>query len=438
MSRDFIETRVEWINPIPSNWKLLKVKNCFYISKKKAQAKNPTVLKLARDAVKVRDISTNEGQIAASYDDYNPVFPGDFLLNPMDLYSGANCNVSEVEGVISPAYINLRKTRELNPKYFDYYFKVQYWTMAMFAHGKGVSFDNRWTLNAEGMKNYEIPFPNIDEQNKIVAVINKKCSQIDELIAIQEQEIEKLKAYKQSLITEVVTKGLDPNIETKNSGIDWVGDVPVNWINCKITHILDYNSTYPIGDGDHGIIKANDYQEGGIPYIRVQNLTYASDLSLDNIVYISEEQNEKIKNSTLKPNDIVFAKTGATIGKTGIIPPTLKISNTTSHVGKITVSDKFDPRYIYYFLSSKIGYKQFWDIALQKTTRPELSIEEIKSIRILSPSSKKDQQQISDFLDKKCLKIENLISTKHQKISKLNDYRKSLIYEYVTGKKEVT
>lgn len=238
MSRNYIETGVEWINSIPSNWKLLKVKNCFYISKEKAQAKNPTVLKLARDAVKVRDISTNEGQIAASYDDYNPVFPGDFLLNPMDLYSGANCNVSEVEGVISPAYINLRKTRELNPKYFDYYFKVQYWTMAMFAHGKGVSFDNRWTLNAEGMKNYEIPFPNIDEQNKIVAVINNKCSQIDELIAIQEQEIEKLKAYKQSLITEVVTKGLDPNAEMKDSDISWLSQVPVSWNSIRIKYLL--------------------------------------------------------------------------------------------------------------------------------------------------------------------------------------------------------
>lgn len=137
---------IKWIGEIPDNWNVRKVKQCFYISKEQAHEENPIILSLARAGVKVRDISNNEGQLAASYDNYNPVMPGDLLLNPMDLYSGANCSLSEVSGVISPAYINLRKKVELNPKFYDYYFKTQYWAMAMFAHGKGVSFDNRWTM----------------------------------------------------------------------------------------------------------------------------------------------------------------------------------------------------------------------------------------------------------------------------------------------------
>ena len=110
---------VEWIGEIPDNWDVRKVKQCFYISKEQAHEENPTILSLARAGVKVRDISNNEGQLAASYDNYNPVMPGDLLLNPMDLYSGANCSLSEVSGVISPAYINLKKKVELNPKFYD-------------------------------------------------------------------------------------------------------------------------------------------------------------------------------------------------------------------------------------------------------------------------------------------------------------------------------
>ena len=131
-----ISTNIEWLPYINSSWKIGRVKDIFYVSKELSTKKNPTVLSLARSAVKIRDISNNEGQIAASYDNYNSVKVGDLLLNPMDLYSGANCNVSFVEGVISPAYSNLRAKVKLEPRFYDFYFKVQYWTMAMFAHGK--------------------------------------------------------------------------------------------------------------------------------------------------------------------------------------------------------------------------------------------------------------------------------------------------------------
>lgn len=225
---------IKWIGEIPDNWNVRKVKQCFYISKEQAHEENPIILSLARAGVKVRDISNNEGQLAASYDNYNPVMPGDLLLNPMDLYSGANCSLSEVSGVISPAYINLRKKVELNPKFYDYYFKTQYWAMAMFAHGKGVSFDNRWTMNAETLLNYYLPFTSSDVQDKIVDLINKKTAEIDSLIEIENQQIEKLKEYKQAVITEAVTKGLDNNLAMKDSGIEWIGKIPEGWNTIKI------------------------------------------------------------------------------------------------------------------------------------------------------------------------------------------------------------
>ena len=218
----------------------------------------------------------------------------------------------------------------------------------------------------------------------------------------------------------------------RDSGIPWIGEVPEGWGFPKITHILDYTHPYPIGDGDHGSIKATDYTEHGIPFIRVQNLGFATDLCLDNVVYISEAQNRTIQNSTLKPNDILFAKTGATIGKVGIVPESIKKANTTSHVGKITVFESIIPKYIFYVLSSNIGYRQFWDIAAQKSTRPELSIDEIKTIRVLLPKTKEEQQRIADYLDSKCSEIDTIIENLRTRMESVKEYKKAVITEAVT------
>lgn len=220
--------------------------------------------------------------------------------------------------------------------------------------------------------------------------------------------------------------------EMKDSGIEWVGKIPCSWSTPKITHILDYRHRYPIGDGDHGSIKASEYAKSGIPFIRVQNLGYATDLNTSNMVYITEKQNEGIKNSTLYPYDVLFAKTGATIGKVGMVPPSMEKANTTSHVGKITVSPKTAPRFIYYILSSYIGYKQFWDIANLKSTRPELSIDEIKTIRILLPDTKMEQEKIADYLDLKCSEIDAISADIQKEIETLEQYKRSVITEAVT------
>jgi type I restriction enzyme S subunit len=185
------------------------------------------------------------------------------------------------------------------------------------------------------------------------------------------------------------------------------------------------------------MIKTEDYQNEGIPYIRVQNLGWGTDLLLDNVVYISAENNEKIKSSQLKPNDVLFCKTGGTIGKTGIVPENLPVSNTTSHVGKITVNPAYNARYVFYVLSSNVGYRQFWEIACQKTTRPELSIAETRQIRLTWPSSRKEQDDIVSYLDSIVPEYDYLISEKQSLIEDLKVYKKSLIYEVVTGKRRV-
>jgi len=413
---------IEWIGNIPNNWDVSKVKHCFYLSKQKAGDKNPIILKLARSAVQIRDISTNEGQLAESYENYNPVKVGDLLLNPMDLYSGANCNVSEIEGVISPAYQNLRKKIELNPKYFDYYFKIQYWTMAMFAHGKGISFDNRWTINTETILNYYIPFPSFEVQNSIVNVLTEKLSQVDELIANQEKQIEKLKEYKQSVITEAITKGLDKSAPLKDSGIEWIGEIPENW------NVFQLKNISTIKTGHTPSTAHIENFNGNV------NWYTPGDFVNETI----ENSSRKISECALQNEGIILFPVNTTLlvgigGTAGKVCRILVEGYSNQQITALMANDKVDPVYLFYELTASRRYLK--DNAMY-TTLPIINNGYLGSLKFVIPNIK-TQKEIADYLDKKCGKINRLIAIKQEKIEKLQEYKKSLIYEYVTGKKEV-
>lgn len=426
-----INTGVKWLPEINSKWKIGRVKDLFYISKELSAKNNPIILSLARSAVKVRDISNNEGQLAASYDNYNSVQVGDLLLNPMDLYSGANCNVSYVDGVISPAYSNLRAKIQLEPKYYDYYFKTQYWTMAMFAHGKGVSFDNRWTLNNDVLLNYEVPIVPFNEQQKIVDILNKKVSQIDALILNQENQIEKLKEYKQSLITDIVTKGTNKSVAKKNSKIDWIGDIPVHWSITKIKYI---------GNTQNGISKSSEYFGHGYPFITYADVykNYSLPLMPTNLIESNEKEREIF---SVKKGDIFFTRTSETIEEVGFSSVCEETINNSCFAGFLirlrpfNMNSKIITLFAKYYFRSNLT-RRFLVKEMNLVTRASLGQDLLKSMYVLLPPLD-EQVEIANYLDEKCSKIDKLIEVKQSKIEKLQEYKKSIIYEYVTGKKLV-
>lgn len=296
--REMKDSGIEWIGEIPADWSTERVKHIFTRKNEKAMQENPTILSLARDGVKVRDISNNEGQIAESYYNYNPVEEGDLLLNPMDLYSGANCSISKVQGVISPAYINLKANAGVNPAFYDYYFKVQYWLMAFFSYGKGVSYDNRWTLSAETLMNYPVVALSYGEQCKRADYLDRKCSQIDAIIARQQEVIEKLKAYKLSKINEIVVEvegitahlgyvanmknGLNFNVVPDGKTLKFlgVGDFKDHYVlNSEemFSDILvndEITSEYMLQSGDIIFVRSNGSRELVGRAVMVENVTF--------------------------------------------------------------------------------------------------------------------------------------------------------------------
>ncbi|MBQ4408236.1 MAG: restriction endonuclease subunit S [Bacteroidales bacterium] len=300
-------SNIQWIGEIPDDWEVLKVKDGFYRKKAKAFQKDPVVLSLARSGINVRDISTNEGQLAESYYEYNPVDIEDILINPMDLISGDNCNISKTKGVISPAYINLRYKLGFNPYYYNYYFKIQYWTKAFFAHGKGVSYENRWTLNNETLMKYPILVPPLPTQTAIAAYLDAKCSEIDGLIADINKQIETLNELKKSTITEAVTKGLNKNAKLKDSGIQWIGMIPEGWSVSRVKYL---------GKSQNGISKGGEFFGEGFPFVSYGDVY--KNISIPNKVegLIRSTQQEQI-NYSVKYGDIFFTRTSETIEEIG-------------------------------------------------------------------------------------------------------------------------
>ena len=426
--REMVKTDIPWMPEISSDFSVGYVKQYFFVSKDLSNDGEPErVLKLARAGIVEKDVTTNEGQMAASYAGYNKVCVGDLLLNPMDLYSGANCNVSELNSVISPAYSNLRakKTGTVVPKYYDYYFKSQYWLMAMFAHGKGVSFDNRWTLNNDALRSYEIPVAPYATQQKIVDAIQDGEKKVDSLIANVQAQIEKLKTYKQSLITEVVTKGLDPNAPMKDSGVDWIGQVPMHWHIVKLKYITEISR----GLFNHRPRNDPSLYGGKYPFIQTGDVARAQKF----ITSYSQTLNERGKEvSKLFPKGTMTMTIAANVGDVAILGFDAYFPD--SVVG-FTVRKDYNEDYVYYLFQA---LKESFIRASIVSTQLNLNIE--RSKEILAPTTYNicEQKAIADFLDDKYSQIERLISLKESKIEKLQQYKRSLIYEYVTGKKEVS
>ena len=416
--KEMKDSSVLWIGTIPKDWGISRVKHAFTRKNEKAHQENPIVLSLARSGVRIRDLSNNEGQIAESYNDYNPVSVGDLLLNPMDLYSGANCSISCVDGVISPAYVNLRyKEGIADPRYYDYYFKTQYWAMAMFAHGKGVSFDNRWTLGIDTLFNYYIPAPSFDEQRRIAAFLDAKCAEIDSILEKTRASIEEYKKLKQSVITEAVTKGIRGERPMKDSGEEWIGEIPSDWEVLKNSLLFRENVRSP---------KPEDI-----------SLSLSQE---DGLIPTEDMKESSLKTSTYEGwkrvhvGDLVLNRFKAHLGV--FFSATLE-GIVSFHYGVFEPQVELSSKYFEYLCHSE-PYRAIYAnksngmvVGLQN-----LSNQNFYSVKSLFPTLA-EQQEIAAYLDEKCAAIDSLVASKESLMKELEDYKKSLIYEYVTGKKEV-
>lgn len=413
--REMKDSGIEWIGEIPINWETTKIK--FHL--KRNEPKNPgdkVVLSLYREYGVIPKESREDNHNVTSEDTskYKYVQIGDFVINKMKAWQGSVA-VSEYEGIVSPAYFVYNFTDEdFNRRYFHYLLRSCY--KDEFRRLSGGIREGQWDLSADSFNNTFVLIPPIEEQKKISAYLDEKCSEIDSLISDIQKQIETLEEYKRSVITEAVTKGLNPDVEMKDSGVQWIGKIPKNWEIKKGKYFLRYLQK-PIKEDDSVITCFRDGE-----------VTLRSNRREDGFTIADKE----IGYQGIDAGDLVVHGMDGFAGAIGISDSRGK----ASPVLNVLYTEQ-NKRYIMYYLRSMAYNDVFLALATGIRVR-SCDLRWNKLAELLYPlPTINEQQRIFEYIDSVLDCSNAIIDEKKYQIETIEEYKKSLIFEYVTGKKEV-
>lgn len=350
---------------------------------------------------------------------------GDLLITK----DGTVGKVAIVENLQGKACLNsgvlLIKTSNEYSKKFLYWalLSEEFWTWFRLKNAGNSTIVH---LYQNDFAEFSYTFPDITEQNAIADFLDKECAQIDSIAADLEKQIALLQQYKKSLITETVTKGLDKSMPLKDSGIEWFGEIPAHWD----VEPIKYRVTFHNGDRGENYPSKSELQSEGIPFINAGHLE-GDGLNMDNMDYISEEKYRIMGGVKLRSGDILYCLRGS-VGKNAIVD--MNQGTVASSLVAIR-SVRISAEYLYYCLNSYIEEVQryLWD---NGTAQPNLSADNLGKYKICIPTVE-EQRTIVKYLNNICSQIDNLIIGKRKQLSTIQQHKKSLIYEYVTGKKRV-
>lgn len=423
--RETKDSGLEWIGEIPAEWGLSKIGQVYRLRNTKVSDTDYPPLSVTNKGI-VPQLDTAAKTNA--HDDRKLVRKGDFAINSRSDRRGS-CGISDYDGSVSLINTILAPLGEMNPGYYDWLFHTVQFGDEFYKFGHGI-VDDLWTTGWQDMKKITIPTPPLAEQRRIADFLDTKCAEIDALTADIQAQIDTLEQYKRSVITETVTKGLDPNAEMKDSGIDGAGVTPSHW---KTTRLC-YECYIRARLGWRGL-KADEYVDEGYAFISAFNIQNGK-MVWTPLNYITKERFDESPEIKLHSGDVLIVKDGAGVGKCARVDD-LPMGGTApnSSIAVITPSKNLDYRYVCYYLQSA-AFNNFVLLLYNGMGVPHLTQEVMCKIKILVPPLK-EQMVISDYLDAKCTEIDAVVETKRSQLATLDKYKKSLIFEYVTGKKEV-
>ena len=427
MARKMKDSGIEWIGEIPEGWEVSQLK---YVTRWKSEKGCPDapVLSLYRDFGVVPKDSRNDNHNVTSLDtsNYKVVDIGDLVINKMKAWQGSMA-VSDYRGIVSPAYhvcsitsnkVNKRYLHHLlrNPAYLPEY--------ARLSTGMRIG---QWDLGFDDFKNIPFLIPPLDEQAKIADYLDNGCASLDAMLSKTRSSIEEYKKLKQAVITQAVTKGVRGEREMKDSGVEWIGKIPREFDPVQLKFFCKL-----ITDGTHF---SPTTVENGWPYITAGDV-HGIGLDYNSAKRISEEDFQLLVAQGCQPlkGDVLLVKDGATTGRVGFVDsdtPCVILSS----VAMLRPADNTDGHYLMYLLASDFLQKQIL-VSMAGSAMPRTTLTKLtKYIGLLSPLH--EQKEIANYLDAKCAEIDKLIAKKEQLIKELESSKKSLIYEVVTGKREV-
>lgn len=432
MVREYKDSGITWIGSIPKEWKKERIKALFS-ERNERDCQGKTLLSVSQ-YFGIRPKSETDladSHIAESYDDYKEVRKGDFVMNIMLAWNGSYA-VSDYDGIVSPAYCVFKFRKDCCKKYFHYLLRTDGYPSAFKTMSRGV-IDSRLRLYPEQFYTFPVIIPSVDEQQRIADYLDKKCAEIDGLIELQEQMIAQLTDYKQSVITEAVTKGLNPNATLVPSDVDWIEHIPLGW------EIKPFKEIFRTGKG-LSFTKADLVNEGVpvISYGQVHSKQNSGTRIDDELIrFVPNEITNGGDTSKVYVGDFIFADTSEDLDGCGncvYVDKEIGLYAGYHSVVAHSKRKKSNLYLAYLFLTNCWRSQIRCRVSGIKVFSISQSI--IKQATIILPPVE-EQIAIATYLNKKCTEIDNLIAAKQQKIEMLKDYKKSLIFECVTGKKEI-
>ncbi len=428
MGRKMKDSGIPWMKYIPEDWNVERGKNVLVVNKRPVRETDEVVTCFRDGEVVLRSERRTDGFTMSDKEiGYQGIDKGDIVIHGMDGFAGA-IGISKSTGKGSPVLIVCNPKHDECSKFIVYYLRTLAMTDVFVALATGVrerSCDLRWNKISE----LEFIIPPSSEQQAIADFLDKKCGEIDELVVLQEKMIEELKSYKQSVITEAVTKGLDPNAPMKDSGIDWIGQIPEGWRTKAIKRTCELFGR--IGFRGYTVDDLVSKGEGAIT-LSPTNMDGLF-LNFDKCSYLKWEKYYESPEIMVKVGDVLLVKT-ASVGKCSYVD-NLPLETTVNPQILVLKKHKENAKYLAYIFQTQLG-QAYIDTTKGGSTIFTISQEKIGNYIFPFPPIE-CQDDIVSYLDQKCAEIDNLIKLKQDKIETLKDYKKSIIYEYVTGKKEV-
>ena len=419
---------VEWLGDVPEHWQQKPIWSLF---KRIKRTNFPTerLLSVYRDYGVIPKDSRDDNHNRASEDltPYQLVCANDLVINKMKAWQGSIA-ISELRGIVSPAYYIYQPKAEYHSKYIHFLIRSAYYIQSYKNYSKGIRV-NQWDLESEAFTHIDLLLPSLDEQQKIVAFLDTETTRIDNLIAKQEKLIELLEEQRKSIISHAVTKGLNPDAPMKDSGVEWLGEVPEHWMTPSSKHLLEI----PITDGPH---ETPNFVDDGVPFISAEAISKGKIDFDKKRGYITPELNAIYsKKYSPKIEDIYMVKSGATTGKVAMVGTTEEFNIWSPLAVFRCNKNKVLPK----FLLAVFNSSHFYDALVLNWsygTQQNIGMGVLSNIEIPCPPLK-EQAEIIQHLDAQNTKFDKLISTQSQLIEKLKEYRSSIISHAVTGKIDV-
>lgn len=429
MTRKMKDSGIEWIGDIPESWGVMFAFQCFDQVKNINTGMTETnLLSLSYGKIKRKSIDAVEGLLPESFETYNVIKENDIVLRLTDLqndHKSLRVGLAKEKGIITSAYVTLRNKSKNLPEYMYYYLHSFDISKGFYGMGAGV----RQGLNWEELKHLKLLSPSLGEQQHIVKYLDLQCERIETIIQKTQSSIEEYKKLRQAVITQAVTKGVNKNGPMKESGIEWIGEIPRD---CHLARLQDFGD-YKKGPFGSAITK-NMFVEKGENTYKIYEQKNAIYKNADiGYYYIDSDKFNQLSEFSVYENDIIVSCAG-TIGECFIIPKGSEKGIINQALMRIRVNSNTDCNYFVYLFSSVLVYisDKYSNGSAMKNIPPFSILKKVK----VPYFNMAEQTEIAAYLDNKTAEIDSLIAKKEKFLIELESYKKSMIREYVTGKKE--